>query len=246
MSENIENTPSSQVSEEGNSAVQNEQAEQDSQQSTETTSNEEVKKEEQIVEPTKEVQEKENSQEEVQPPTNVEEAKELVTNKGLNYDELQQEFNANGCLSEETIKTLEAQGISRNTIDKFIKDQQQLVTQQMNEIVEYIGGADTYESIRNWAIANLSDTEKADIDSEHNPTRIKLLLDGLKARMEKDEGVLPQHISGEGGEVSDGLFESLAEMRAAIKDPRYKEDEKYREKVSKKITASKNAGKIKL
>lgn len=243
MSENIENTPSSQVSEEGISAVQNEHAEQGSQQSTDITSNEEVSNEE---EKTQQNQEKEVSKEELQPPKNVEEAKELVKTKGFNYDELQQEFNANGCLSEETIKALEKQGISRTTINKFTNDQQQLVAQQMNEIVEYIGGAETFESVRNWAIANLSDTEKAEIDKEHNPTRIKLLLDGLKARMDKEEGVLPQHISGEGGEAADGLFESLAEMRAAIKDPRYNEDEVYREKVSRKITASKQAGKIKL
>lgn len=243
MSENIENTPSSQVSEEGTSAAQNEQTEQDSQQSTDITSNENVTDKEQEV---KQKQEKEVSQEELQPPTNVEEAKELVKNKGFNYDELQQEFNANGCLLEETIKALEKQGISRNTIEKFTNDQQQLVAKQMNEIVEYIGGAETFESVRNWAIANLSDTEKAEIDKEHNPTRIKLLLDGLKARMDREEGVLPQQISGEGGEATDGLFESLAEMRAAIKDPRYNEDEVYREKVSRKITASKQAGKIKL
>lgn len=245
MSENIENSPSTQVSEEGISAVKSEQAEQGSQQPIE----EKVSKDEDKPTGGGEVQappapEKEEAV--VEAPKNIEEARELVKTKGFDYEELQQEFNAQGGLSEETIKALESQGISRKTIEKFTNDQKQLVAQQMSEIVDYIGGEDTFTSIRNWAIANLSDDEKAEIDREHNPTRIKLLLDGLKARMEMSEGKIPNTLSGGGGEPSDNLFESLAEMRAAIKDPRYNEDEVYREKVSKKITASKNAGKIRL
>lgn len=177
----------------------------------------------------------------------IENAKNLVEEKGLNYNDLVKEYTSTGALSQETREKLIKSGISEETIDSYIEGQEARKKEIMTDIVNSVGGDEQYQSIVNWANTNLTPEIKAEINEEHNPTRIKLLLEGLRYRMEKTEGKNPQQLQGSGATTSSNdLFESMAEMQDAINDPRYARDEVYREKVSKKITASKQAGKIRL
>lgn len=169
---------------------------------------------------------------------------DFLGNKGFDLEKLQEEFNQYGDITPETREALAKIGITEEILDGYIEGRIAIVEKQMNEIADYIGGQEAYESIRNWAKENLSEKEKAAIDKIHDPDGIKCVLDGLKARMEASDGVIPQQLTGEGTNVSSDLFESLAEMQAAIRDPRYSKDEAYREKIAKKITASRVAGKI--
>lgn len=174
------------------------------------------------------------------------EVESVLTERGLDYQQLQDEFYQYGDLTPETKALLESKGITGELLDSFVEGRKALVEKAAEDILNSIGGRDEYESIVNWASANLSEKEKAEIDSIHSPEAIKVLLRGLKAKMEDVDGVVPQQVQGGGGQPSADLFESMAEMQAAILDPRYAKDEVYREKVSKKITASREAGRIKL
>ena len=170
----------------------------------------------------------------------------ILKDKGFDYKDLQAEWYEKGVLSEETITKLEKAGFSKEQVNDFITARMSENQAAATDIINYIGGKEKYEAIHNWATANLSDEEKTVINSFHDPLAIKVLLDGLNARMEKAEGVIPNQLKGRATTDEADLFQSMAEVQEAILNPKYAKDEVYREKVSKKITASRKAGKINL
>lgn len=202
---------------------------------TETTSEQSQNKTE-AVEENKEVQQ-EITSENVDP---------ILKDKGFDYKDLQAEWYEKGELSEETIAKLEKAGFSKEQVNDFITARMSENQAAATDIINYIGGKEKYEAIHNWATANLSDEEKTVINSFHDPLAIKVLLDGLNARMEKADGVIPNQLTGRATTDEADLFQSMAEVQEAILNPKYAKDEVYREKVSKKITASRKAGKINL
>ena len=173
----------------------------------------------------------------------VEKATEVLESKGFDYDSLTEEFQANGDLLPETRQKLEAQGIPAHMVDSYIEGQKAIVQRTMEDIASTVGGMENMASIVDWAKANLSEAEKKSIDAVHDPAVIKILLKDLERRMKDNEGYVPQQtLQGGAGEVQGNYFESMAEVEEAINDPRYSKDPVYRDKVAKKLTASREAG----
>lgn len=189
---------------------------------------------------TEEVKEKELSE-----IIETEEAVEALKKKGFDYNELQEEFNQNQDITKETRAKLNEQGITDETIDKFIEGRKAVVDKEINEISEVIGGREQYNTVLEWAAKNLDKTEIASINSVRDTNVIKIILKDLKNRMEDKEGVTPNYIKGGSGSVAQDIFESQEQMYEAIRDPKYKKDPAYRAKVGKQVEASIAAGKLK-
>ena len=104
------------------------------------------------------------------------------------FDSLSQEYIDKGSLSEETYKTLEKKGLSKDLVDAYIEGQKALAVSKANQLLEYVGGLDTYNSMVEWARENYS-KEQADLfDSalkSGEELRVKEQLDLLSFRMEK-------------------------------------------------------------
>lgn len=170
---------------------------------------------------------------------------DTLTSKGFDFNKLQDEWEQYGDITAETREALAQQGITKEILDGYIEGRIAIVQKQMDEIAESIGGKDEFEAIRNWAIANLTEDEKKAIDKVHEPILIKGILRDLKARMHDSDGYLPKQVQGDGSTTSADLFQSMAEVQEAIRNPKYAKDEVYRAKVAQKITASREAGLIK-
>lgn len=187
----------------------------------------------------------ESDSEKVKLPETDNEVSETLTTKGFDYEKLQEEYSQYGDITPETRKELAEKGITNEMVDSFIEGRVAIVQQQMTEIANSIGGQEQFETVVNWAKENLSNEEKQAIDAVTDPTIIRVILRDLKHRMEDSDGVIPQHLTGDSGKSPSNLFESMAEVQDAISDPKYAKDEAYRAKVAQKITASREAGKIK-
>ncbi len=171
---------------------------------------------------------------------------EMLNTKGFDLNKLQAEFDKNGDITEETRKELAKAGITEEILNGYIEGRWAVVEKQMTDIANSVGGQDAFESICNWARANLSEEEKAIYSSTQDPVMIKTILRDLKNRMENSEGIIPQQIQGSGDSASGDYFKSMAEIEEAINDPKYAKDEVYRQKVARKITASREAGMVEL
>lgn len=169
------------------------------------------------------------------------------TPKGLTADDigkLSEEFRASGKLSDDTYKGLEAKGITRDIADNYIAGQTARAEQYSTALNEHVGGKAALESIIEWAGANLTDAEITTANkslSSGDQTQAKLALDGLKARFTAANGSAPNLVTGAESARATSVqpFRSNEEVTKAMSDPRYRNDEAYRQDVYKRLAATK-------
>lgn len=171
-----------------------------------------------------------------------EDAGKALADKGLNLSDFSAEFAQTGALSDESYEKLAKAGYDRNLVDQFIEGQKARAAQYETTIKSEVGGSDRYNEMVTWAKANLS---AADIEaynasvSSGNQAQARLAALGLKAQFEAAVGNEPQRTLGGTSAASDGdVYESVAQLTAAMSDPRYKTDPAYRNKVQAKLARS--------
>lgn len=156
------------------------------------------------------------------------------------------EFQETGELSEASIESLEKAGIPREYVQAYINGTQLQIEQQVNEIKEYAGGSEAYDSMTSWAVENLSDTEIDafnEIVESGTVEQAKIAIRGLMSRYQSENGGYersPKLIQG--GTKGSGVtpFTSAAQVRQAMRDPRYATDPAYRQEVERRMAVSSN------
>lgn len=168
------------------------------------------------------------------------EANELVVKAGLDLDAVANHYYENGSLAEEHYAALEAAGVSRAYVDQYISGVEAQAQQMRDEIFNEVGGQEAFSAISQWAVANLSAQELAEyneaVDSGDMAT-VRSAVMSLAYRYQRSAGREPQLVNGKGG-TGGGGFESLAQLTAAMKDPRYSVDPAYRREVEQKLARS--------
>ena len=173
---------------------------------------------------------------------NPEDVSNALDKKGVDYNALAEEYIKKGKLSDESMASLAAVGISAEMVNDYIKGYEARAELERNELAECVGGRESLEEIINWAANNLKKEEIIALNEIRNKFELKAVLRGLKTDMEEKEGKAPNYQKGTGDKPTVNGFRSQAEMFEAIKDPKYNKDEAYRADVQKKIAASREAG----
>lgn len=147
-------------------------------------------------------------------------------------------------LSEDTYASLEAAGLPKQIVDLYLDGLRASSEKMLGEIHSFVGGADAYNSMTQWAAANLSEAEiQAYNEALDNPALRETAVVGLHAKFSRaipSEGNLV--IPNDGGAVSSDVFQSRDELVAAQKDPRYGTDPAYRKSVMDKLARSQGGG----
>ena len=165
-----------------------------------------------------------------------------LAEKGLDLQDFSAEFAQNGELSAESYEKLSKAGYSRQIVDQYIEGQRAVAARFETDIMSEVGGAEKYSEITTWAKANLTPQEIAAYNaavSSGNADQAKLAALGLGAKFEKANGSDPQRLLGGQSSGSTGdVFESMAQVTAAMKDPLYKNDPAFRAKIQAKLSRS--------
>lgn len=171
-------------------------------------------------------------------------AAEAVKDAGLDFGVLEQEYMANGGLSDESYAKLEKAGIGRQYVDAYINGQAALLDNFINEVTSAAGGRDKYNEMTKWALDNYS---KDDIDAYNkvmnsgDKAMIRMAVSALVTRYRSAEGAEPTLVKGRqssGGRPHGGSYASAEEMVEAMKDPRYGKDPAYTREVERKVNNS--------
>ena len=162
---------------------------------------------------------------------------------GLDFDELYAEYVSTGTLKEEQFIALESSGFKRDYIKSHAAGIEALQREAQREVLNTIGGEAAYAEMGKWASENLSVDEINVINASlANPDRSvqKLALANLKMRF--DAGAPAKLLTGVPAQQSGAgdVFESEAQVIAAMSDQRYHEDPAYRKAVTDKLSRSKN------
>lgn len=169
-------------------------------------------------------------------------ANAVVVKAGLNMSELNTEFAASGTLSEASYTKLAAVGFDKAAVDQYVAGQQALQAAFQTEVMASTpGGADKYGEMVEWAKVNMTDAQISAYNTavgSGNKDQAKLAVAGLGASFKAAVGSEPALQGGRvNGAVAD-VFESLAQMKVAMSDKRYKTDHAYRSAVQQKLGRS--------
>lgn len=170
----------------------------------------------------------------------VEDAQKLVSDKGLDYDALAQEYEDNGKLSDKTYEALQGAGFPKNVVDMFIKGIEASNAQFVNEVKTYAGGDEKYNQITQFVKAQgqtAIDGFNATINSG-NLQSIKLMLDGINASIIQRNGTAKATVMGSASATSSQGYANEAELCKAIDDKRYGVDKAYTEEVTQRLMKS--------
>ena len=166
----------------------------------------------------------------------------VVEKAGLNMNELNTEFATLGNLSEASYTKLAAVGFDKAAVDNYVAGQQALQAAFQTEVMSATpGGAEKYQDMVAWAKVNMTPEQINAYNtsvSSGNKDQAKLAVAGLGASFKAAVGYEPNL---QGGQVNGGIadvFESLAQMKAAMSTKEYKTDSAYRAKVQAKLGRS--------
>lgn len=182
-------------------------------------------------------------------------AKKVVTDAGLDVSTYEAQFNATGDVAPDARKEIaeKLKGIlgdsAETLVNQYIDGQKAAAVNNQSAIKDSAGGAEAYGVMVNWASTNLKPDEIAAFNTQVNSGNVtvaQFAVEALSSRFAKANGGRePRQYKGNplppGGGGATG-FNSTAEMTAAMRDPRYKSDEAYRNSVASRIRAS-NANK---
>lgn len=162
----------------------------------------------------------------------------------VDFDNFSKEYNETGALTEDTYKSLEAKGLSKDIVDNYIAGQKALAETKASKLLEYVGGQDNYNLLIDWAKANYSPEQAQLFDSalfSGDETRVQEQVDLLAFRMSKG-GVRRVEGTSTSGSVGMKAFKDKGEWQQATRNPLYSRDAKYTEMVDARYLASKRSG----
>lgn len=187
-------------------------------------------------------------QEEDLPPTDTpadESAEDQQTNAIMAASD---EFSSQGTLSEDTYKSLEANGLSRQLVDSYIAGQQALQASGEAELLSSVGGREAYDAMAEWASdGGLSENQlNAYNQAIENGTdeQAALALDWLQTKYKEANGTSAALLQGGTKGSGGSAFESRAQVMAAMAErdatgrKRYDVDPAYRKEVERRLSIS--------
>ena len=200
---------------------------------------EEEPKEEETVEETTE-EETEEVTEEVE----LTEAENVITKASSQYEET-------GELSEESIEELskmDSKDLIKAYVSMYAKNQEQASQARQTavneaEVMDIVGGKESYASMIQWAGNNLSDTEVAaynNVTNSGNMDAIRFAVEALSTRYKNSEGSEKPLITGKAPAPRVQGYRSNAELARDIADPRYHTDPAFRMDVEARLAKSGN------
>lgn len=176
---------------------------------------------------------------------------EMVTQaseRGLSEEtivRIQQEYGEDG-LSEESYEELAKAGYSKSFVDSYIRGQEALVEQYVQSVMEYAGGEAQFQAIYNHLEVSNPDAAESLISALENRdlATVKAIVNLAGASRAKTFGkpaarsISKRAVPAAPVRTKQSGFESQAEMIAAMSDPRYRHDSKFREEVERKMMYS--------
>lgn len=142
--------------------------------------------------------------------------------------------------TEEQYGEMEKLGLPRAFVDNYAEGQKAVVQAQASTLMAVVGGEEVYKDMAQWATQSLSQAEIDAFDRalEVNNETARMAIQGLHAQYRNAVGNVPKLVQGNQATSGSGSFQSLAEVRTAMSDPRYKKDSGYRESVARKLQQS--------
>lgn len=170
--------------------------------------------------------------------------------RGLSQDavtRIQQEYQNEDRLSDESYKELAEAGYSKAFVDAYIRGQEALVNQYVEKVMDFVGGRERFQQVYTHMQTNNPEGAEALIKAfeSRDVATMKTILNLAGQSRDKTFGKKAERSIAKRATPAKPVarkaegFESQAEMIKAMSDPRYRTDSKYRREVEQKVIDSK-------
>jgi len=170
------------------------------------------------------------------------EAEEIIQKAGLDFDDLQAEYDSNGELSTDSYKSLEDAGIPKALVNQYIEGQAALADATTSAIYTSVGGKETYDSMISWAQDTLEPSEIStfnDAVTSGQKDQMILAVKGLQARFQSNGSFEPNaSLEGANASTQGNAYRSVSELLTDMNDDRYRKDPAFRSDVETKLSRS--------
>lgn len=161
------------------------------------------------------------------------------------FERIQEEYASDEGLSDASYEALAAKGYSRQFVNAFIQGQDSLTQAYAQQVVNYVGGQDNFNSTYAWLEANnpaLKDMLHDAIE-DMKIGNVKAIFDSVKQQRVQRYGQAPQRNLASRSQPQRPKasqpdvqgFASMAEMTKAMSDKRYANDASYRAEVERRV-----------
>ena len=157
-------------------------------------------------------------------------------------------YENNGQITEEMHNQLTGAGISQEAVDAYLKGRARdmgmnsdVNQSDIDSIYKSVGGEQQYKNLMSWAADNLSQDSINSFDNLVNTgdrNSIQLAVNGLIAQYQNDAGYEGRMLQGKPARTNTDVYQSQAQLVAAMSDPRYDNDPAYRQEVVAKLDRS--------
>lgn len=175
-----------------------------------------------------------------EPPKPAQPAGDPLAGTGLNMADFNAEFAADGKLSDASYEKLSKAGIPQEMVNAYIAGQKAIAEEQRQSSFKVTGGEENYNKMLDWAKANLSNGEKVAFNEAvaTSAEARNLAITGLFQKFTAANGSEPSLLGGNSGASAPTGYASTAEMKADMRDPRYRNDAAFRKQVERKVAAT--------
>jgi hypothetical protein len=159
----------------------------------------------------------------------------------FNFEQAEKDFNETGNISEQTISELEKAGLSKNYINNYIEGLKALSERFVETAYKETNGKDNYEKMTAWVASNLAETEVQKFNdgvASDDQTAI-YTIKGMFARYNQANREPNLRLGETSTQSSGDAYESIAQMKEDMKNPKYNTDPAFRSMVENKLSRSK-------
>ena len=173
----------------------------------------------------------------------------LFKEKGVDPYPICEEFwKNNGQIPQEMHDQLTGAGLSKVVVDAYLQGRAKeygmnsdLNQADIDSIKNSVGGEKQYEQLMTWAGKTLSEDAQNSFDNliqSGDKGSIQLAINGLVAQYQNDAGYEGRMLQGKPSKTNTDVYQSQAQLVAAMSDPRYDNDPAYRQAVVAKLDRS--------
>ena len=173
----------------------------------------------------------------------------LFKEKGVDPYPICEEFwKNNGQIPQEMHDQLTGAGLSKVVVDAYLQGRAKeygmnsdLNQADIDSIKNSVGGEKQYEQLMTWAGKNLSEDAQNSFDNliqSGDKGSIQLAINGLVAQYQNDAGYEGRMLQGKPSKTNTDVYQSQAQLVAAMSDPRYDNDPAYRRAVVEQLDRS--------
>jgi len=158
------------------------------------------------------------------------------------FSQFSQELQMTGDVSEESKQQMVDWGLPREIVEAHVEGQKAALQLEIQSVQNEVGGSEAYSQMIEWAGQNLDEADQTAFDqavTQGGMEQMMFAVRSLKARWEASGGRSGNIIQGDTSAAQSYTgYRSLAELTAAMKDPRYRDDVAYRRDVETRLSNS--------